>query len=89
MTLPVIRAVAAADAGERAFWERVIVKGEQGAGDLAAAIALMERHGSLASTRATALQSAARARAALEPLPEGPLKAQLADLADFVVARIA
>ena len=32
MTLPVIRALAAADAGEREFWARVIGKGEQRAG---------------------------------------------------------
>jgi octaprenyl-diphosphate synthase len=88
MSLPVIRAVAAADAGERAFWSRVIEKGEQRPGDLHAAIALMRRHGSLESARATALAHSARARAALAPLPEGPIRAQLDTLADFVVARL-
>jgi octaprenyl-diphosphate synthase len=34
LTLPVIRAVAEADADERAFWVRTIEKGEQGDGDL-------------------------------------------------------
>jgi octaprenyl-diphosphate synthase len=88
MSLPVIRAVTAADARERGFWERVIEKGDQREDDLATALALMERHGTLASTRQTALAHAARARAALSPLPEGPIRTQLARLADFVVARL-
>ena len=89
MSLPVIRAVAQADEAERAFWRRVIEKGDQGDGDLAQAIAIMDRRGSLESTRDTARAEAARARAALAPLPEGPLVRSLDDLADFVVARLA
>ena len=88
LTLPVIRAIAVADAGERAFWERTIGRGQQEDGDLAQAMALMARHGTLASTRQTALDWAARARAALTPVPEHPLKGMLADLADFVVERV-
>ena len=88
MSLPVIRALSKADAAERDFWVRVIEKGEQREGDLAAAMAIMARHGSLDSARDTALDHAARARAALAPLPEEPIRAQLADLADFVVARL-
>ncbi|WP_417628458.1 polyprenyl synthetase family protein [Pararhodobacter aggregans] len=88
LTLPVIRAIAAADAGEGAFWERTIGRGEQHDEDLAQAMALMARHGTLASTRQTALDWAARARRALEPLPDHPLKTMLADLADFVVERV-
>jgi octaprenyl-diphosphate synthase len=88
MTLPVIRAVAAADADERAFWIRVIEHGDQRDGDLAEAIRLMRRHGALEATRAVALDHAARAGAALEPLPDGPLKGELLALADFVVSRI-
>ena len=88
LTLPVIRAIAVASADERAFWERTIGRGQQGAGDLEQAMALMARHGSLASTRRTALDWAARARAALAPLPDHPLKGMLEDLADFVVARV-
>ncbi len=88
LTLPVIRAIAAADAGERAFWERTIGRGQQEDGDLELAMALMARHGTLASTRQTALDWAARARAALAPLPAHPIKGMLADLADFVVERV-
>ena len=45
LTLPVIKAVAKADAEERAFWTRVIEKGDQRDGDLAHAIALANEHG--------------------------------------------
>ena len=88
LTLPVIRAIAAADAEERAFWDRTIGRGQQAAGDLEQAMALLARHGALDSTRQAALDWAARARDALAPLPDHPLKTQLADLAGYVVARV-
>ncbi|WP_068305789.1 polyprenyl synthetase family protein [Pararhodobacter sp. CCB-MM2] len=88
LTLPVIRAIAAADAEERAFWERTIGKGQQQDGDLQQAMALMAKHGTLQSTRQAALDWAEQAKAALAPVPEHPLKGLLADLADFVVARV-
>lgn len=88
MTLPVIRAVAAADADERAFWERTIGKGRQEDGDLDHAISLLTKHSTLDSTRETALSYAASAKAALDPLPEHEIKDMLRDLADYVVARI-
>lgn len=88
VTLPVIRAMAGADTDQRAFWERVIGRGDQQPDDLAAAMDLMTRHGAFESTQRTALDYAARARAALAPLPDGPLRSNLAELADFVVARL-
>ena len=88
LTLPVIRAIAAANDDERAFWERTIARGKQQPGDLEQAMALMTRHGTLESTRQTALDWAERARQALAPLPEHPLKALLSDLAGFVVERV-
>jgi octaprenyl-diphosphate synthase len=89
VTLPVIRALAAGNSDERAFWARVIGRGQQGPGDFETALALMARHRSLESTRATALDFAGRARAALGPLPDGPIRRHLSELADFVVARLA
>ena len=88
LTLPIILAVAKANAEERAFWRRTIEKGEQEEGDLAHAMRLMERHGTLAETRQKALSWADEARNALEPLPESELKTVLAELADFVVSRV-
>ncbi|NNF71215.1 MAG: polyprenyl synthetase family protein [Rhodobacteraceae bacterium] len=88
LTLPVIKAVALADEEERAFWKRVIEKGDQRDGDLEHALALMERHGTLDATRADALRWAARGRDALERLPEHELRDMLFDLTDYVVDRI-
>ncbi len=88
MSMPVILAVAAADAEERAFWVRVIEKGDQRDGDLEHAMSLMVRHDALTSTRETALQWADIAKAEMAKLPDHPLRPVLSDLADFVVSRV-
>ena len=88
LTLPVIKAVALADAEERAFWQRTIERGKQVEGDLEQAMAIMARHGTMEAARQDALSWAARARAALTALPDHPLRAMLDDLAGYVVARI-
>lgn len=88
LTLPVIKAVACADPGERSFWERVIEQGDQHDGDLAQAQHLMARHGALEATRADALSWAHEARAALAELPQDPLRQILEGLAQQVVDRI-
>ncbi len=88
LTLPVIKAVACADAQERAFWSRTIEKGRQEDGDLEHAIALLHKHGALEATRADALAWAERAKTALRTLPAHPLREMLIELADYVVARI-
>ncbi|MEN9410947.1 MAG: hypothetical protein RL216_2921 [Pseudomonadota bacterium] len=88
LTLPVIKAVAKADAEERAFWQRTIEKGDQRDGDLAHAIALMSKHGAMEQARQEALMWAETARTALDILPDHPLREMLSDLAAFVVARI-
>lgn len=88
VTLPVIKAVAAANAEERAFWVRVIEKGDQREGDLAQAMALMAKAGAMEQSRAVAQDWAAKARAALTVLPDHPLRRMLDDLADYVVSRL-
>ena len=88
LTLPVIKAVARADATERAFWERVIEKGDQRDGDLEEAIAILNRRGALEAARADAFAWAAKARTAMSRLPEHPLREMLEDLADYVVSRL-
>lgn len=88
LTLPMIKAVAAADAQERAFWTRTIEKGDQNDGDLAQALALMQKHGTLDATRSEAEGWAGKARTALTRLPDHPLRGMLDDLADYVVARV-
>ena len=88
LTLPVIRAIAAADADERAFWERLIGKGRYQAGDLEAALAIFARHGILDSVRQTAFGHVAEAQDALSLLPAHPIRDELSALAEFVVARL-
>ena len=88
MTLPVIKAIAAADDEERAFWARTIGKGQQGEGDLDHALSLLHRHGALDATRDEAFAWAARARAALDSVPDHPIRHMLSDLADYVVSRL-
>ena len=89
LTLPVIKAVAKADAEERAFWVRVIEKGDQREGDLEQALHLLDRHGAMQASRADALAWADRAKTALAVLPDHPIRQMLSDLADFVVSRVA
>ena len=88
LTLPIIRAIAASDTDERAFWVRTVEKGRQEDRDLEHALALIAKHGTLETTRTDALAWSERAKAALNVLPEHPLRDMMADLADYVVARI-
>ena len=88
LTLPVILAVAAASPEERAFWVRVIEKGDQRPEDLAEAMVILSRHGALAAARDVAMHWAERARQALCNLKESDLKDALSELADFVVKRV-
>ena len=88
LTLPIIKAVARADAGERAFWQRTIEKGDQREGDLEQAIALMQRHGALDETMIEARQWITRAKAAMMQLPAHDMRDLLVDLADYVGARL-
>ncbi|MEM8959140.1 MAG: polyprenyl synthetase family protein [Pseudomonadota bacterium] len=88
LTLPVIKAVALADNEERAFWSRVIEKGDQRDGDLDHALELLRHHGTLEATRAEAVAWTERAKAAILLLPETEFRDMLHDLADYVVARV-
>ncbi|MGJ5618255.1 polyprenyl synthetase family protein [Sulfitobacter sp. MF3-043] len=88
LTLPVIKAVAKADAEERAFWTRTIERGRQEDGDLEQALALLQKHGALTQTQDDALAWAGKARAALDGLPDHEVRDMLSDLADYVVSRI-
>ncbi|MEQ3625789.1 MAG: polyprenyl synthetase family protein [Celeribacter sp.] len=88
LTLPIIKAVAAADADERAFWVRTIEKGDQRDGDLDRAADLLARHGALDFTRDAATGWAETAKEAMRRLPADPMRDLLIDLADYVVARI-
>ncbi len=88
LTLPVIKAVAAASEDERAFWKRTIEKGDQQEGDLDQALQLLNRHGALSQTRDDARYWANVAKTAIQSLPDHPVRQMLIDLADYVVARV-
>jgi len=88
LTLPLIKAVASANADEREFWQRVIEKGDQRDGDLERAMDLLKKHHALEATRLDALAWAAKAKGALDALPDDPIRGMLLDLADYVVARV-
>lgn len=88
LTLPLIKAVAKADADERAFWVRTIEKGRQEDGDLDHALMLLKKHGALEDTRAEAIAWAEKAKGALTKLPDHPIRHMLHDIADYVVARV-
>lgn len=88
LTLPVIKAVAAATDDERAFWKRTIEKGDQRDGDLEHALSLLQAHDALDRTRADAKGWIDAARGSLQALPEHPVRDMLDGLADYVVARI-
>ncbi|MFT6675450.1 MAG: octaprenyl-diphosphate synthase [Sulfitobacter sp.] len=88
LTLPVIKAVAKADAEERAFWVRTIEKGRQEDGDLDHALMLLAKHDTLAATQSEALGWAEKAKTALTALPDHAVRDMLMDLADYVVSRV-
>jgi octaprenyl-diphosphate synthase len=88
LTLPVIKAVALADDTERAFWARVIEDGDQQDSDLTRAMNIMQRHGTLDTTRAEAIIWAEKAKTALADLPDSKIRTLLVDLADYVVSRV-
>ncbi|SEA18960.1 octaprenyl-diphosphate synthase [Rubrimonas cliftonensis] len=86
-TLPVLIAHSRADEAGRAFWKRVIEGRDQREGDFETALELMRDSGALEATRARAEAFAQTAVAALAPLPAGPLREALADVAAFVLTR--
>lgn len=87
LTLPVIKAIAKADADERAFWDRTIAKGDQKDGDLKHAMHLLKKHGTLEETRDAAIYWGNKAKSALVDLPQSEMRDLLGDLTDYVVNR--
>jgi octaprenyl-diphosphate synthase len=86
VTLPVVLARDAGDAGERAFWLRAM-GGERTDDDFHRAVALIRRHNAIALTLDAAREHAERARAALQRLPSNAYREALEALPEFVVER--
>ncbi|MEM9098153.1 MAG: polyprenyl synthetase family protein [Pseudomonadota bacterium] len=87
VTLPIILAVSRGDAEARAFWNRTIARGKQVDEDLEKALAYLASSGALEDTRKQAQDHGSRAIAALEGFEDGPVKAALIDITEFVIAR--
>ncbi|EPX76990.1 polyprenyl synthetase family protein [Litoreibacter arenae] len=88
LTLPLIKAIAAGGAQDRDFWVRTIEKGRQEEGDLDHVLSLLEKHDALQQAREDALVWSAKAKKALDTVPNGELTDMLHDLADYVVSRL-
>lgn len=87
ITLPIILAFRRGDEEEREFWRRTVERLEQDEGDLEHAIALMEKHGSLADTVARARHYGTVARDALALFRDSPIKQAMMDVIDFCIER--
>ncbi len=87
ITLPVLAAYQAGDADDQAFWHRTIEHSDQHPADLDHAMALIARHGAIATTLARATRFAETAKAALTVFPDSAIRRALADVADYTVSR--
>jgi octaprenyl-diphosphate synthase len=87
MTLPAIKAVAAADFTERRFWSRTLKDLHQKEGDLQEATSLLLKHKVLEASLADARHYAAFGIEALQSLPDSGLRQHLQDLIIFAVER--
>lgn len=87
MTLPVILAYARGDEAERAFWKSAIGGHRTSDDDLGEAIALIEKHDTVAATRDRARHFASRAIEAISIFPDSKARRAMAEAAEFAVAR--
>lgn len=88
ITLPVILAYRRGSAEERAFWKHAIEEGQSSDENLAIAMGLIKKYGSLADTITRARHYGTIARDALAPLPDTPLKDALLEVIDFCIERV-
>ncbi|MCD2172914.1 polyprenyl synthetase family protein [Rhizobium sp. C4] len=88
ITLPVILAYRRGSDEERAFWKRAIEEGQSSDENLAIALGLIKKYGSLADTITRARHYGTIARDALAPLPDTQLKAALLEVIDFCIERV-
>lgn len=87
ITLPVIRAVAEANADERRFWNSCMTDLRQKDGDFQEALALIEKHDALKNSLDEARCYAELGKKALAGVPDHPLRRHLGDLIVFAVER--
>ncbi|HWK45275.1 MAG TPA: polyprenyl synthetase family protein [Stellaceae bacterium] len=87
MTLPIVLAIRRSTEDERQFWRRTMEEQIQEEDDLATAIALLRKHGTLAMTMERARLYGNTAIAALEPFTDSEARQALIDVVDFCLQR--
>ncbi len=87
ITLPVVLAYRRGSDSERAFWQRTLGNLQQTDADLAQAIGLLQKHGTLADTLERAAHYGAIARDALAIFPDSHIKGALLEAIDFCIQR--
>ncbi len=87
MTLPVILALASANSAERETITSALGKPDATDPQFSAVVAIMDRYSALDQTVEKAQTHVRLAREALAPLPEGPMRDILSDIAEFYVSR--
>ena len=87
ITLPVVLSYRRGSDQDRAFWQRVLEKGDIRDGDLDHAIELMRHHDAIDDTVERARHFGDVARDALAPFPDSAYKAALIEAVDFCIAR--
>ncbi len=87
ITLPVVLSFRRGNEAERAFWKRVLEKGDIVDGDLETALATMKKHRALEDTVERARHYGAMARDALELFSDSPWTRALLETVDFCIGR--
>ena len=87
ITLPIILAYARGDSDEQAFWRRCMEQRDQKDGDLATALALLNKYGTLAETVERAREYGEKARKALARFPDNDYRRALEGIIDFCIER--
>jgi len=88
ITLPVVLSYRRGSGDERAFWKRVMEKGEQKEGDLEQALEIMSRHDAISGTMERARHYGAIARDAMAWFPQSGPRDALMEAVDFCIARV-
>jgi len=87
VTLPLIHALRCCTAAERQRVEEIVAGDNLPQTDLDLVIGLIETYHGIAYTRQRACELVERAKAHLRVFPQGPVRAALFELADYVVSR--
>lgn len=87
ITLPIVLAYRRGSEDERSFWRKAIEGGDPSQDDLRHAVALMNRHDTIADTIARAGHYGAIAKDALAIFPESDYRAALTAVVDFCINR--